>query len=231
MKPSKEQAKQAKQETEISREEITRRQQIADAILLKMSYGTYKFRQNLLTWLKEAQRVTGFDLNTLKKMGLIRETEINGKIGAETKALRKANLPIFEQLVAVPADELTRCYEIMSAANIQRRYGRKVEDRDIGVPIKLKFERPVEVGTKRQVAGWLRSKQNERTREELREGRDRIKAKQRRKHAPVRHKTADYVKSLRKFGAYVESGLNERRKWMNEVEERTHLVQKMSNLA
>ena len=112
-------------------EEVTRRQQIADVILKKMSFGTFKTRQNLLKWLKEARRVTGFSLDELKKLRLVTDQMIQGKLGAEAKALRKANAPIFEELIQFPVSELTRYANMMSSANIQNRYGRRISDKEI----------------------------------------------------------------------------------------------------
>lgn len=225
--------KKEKQEPKASltREEVSRRQVIADAILRKMSFGTFRVRQNLIAWLREAQRVTKFDLATLKKFGLVTDAQINGKLGAEAKALRKANMPIFEGLVQFPAAELDRYYRLMSAASIQRRYGNKMQDREIGVRIILPKEemRKVEVGSKKQIAGWVRSKDNKQVRAAFEPTRQVLREKARKPRRPVTETMKDYLKGLNKFGAYIDSGLRVRKQWMDELEARTGLKQSMHN--
>lgn len=161
----------------LERDSTLDRAAYADSILAKMSYGTYRTRANLLSWLKEARKVTGFELSTLKSMKLVTDAQINGKLGAEAKALRKSNKEMFDSLLLLPCSTLKSQLDIMSASRIQSRYGRRIDDAEIGVPIKLKTEREVNVGTRPQLAGWLRSKQNRANREAVAPVRDQINGK------------------------------------------------------
>lgn len=208
---------------------------VADAIIRKMSYGTYRVRANLQKWLKSEQKVTKFDLATLKKFGLLTEAQINGKLGAEMKALRKANQEIFLGLVQFPVGELQKYYELMSQATIQKRYGRRIDDRDIPVVVVLKDDakRQIDAPSKKETYNWLRSKQNREVREATAPIREAIKAREMRtkknRKKKIRESISDYVSAIKNFGAYVEQGLKQRRKWMNALEKRTGLTQKMHN--
>lgn len=213
----------------IGRDTALDRAEVADQIIRKMSYGTYRVRANLLKWLKSEQKVTKFDLATLKKFGLLSEKQINGKLGAEMKALRKANQEIFLGLVQFPVSELWSYYKMMSLASIQRRYGRRIDDRDIPVEVTLDIERKVESAPKPELRKWMKSKANQKAIEQRQTVVDRLKQKAKRKVKRVVQSISDYVADMNKFSRYVEDGLKQRRKWMNAIEKRTGLKQKMHN--
>lgn len=210
---------------------------VADAILAKMSWGTYRVRKNLLNWLKEQttikgvsrKRVPGLAFDQQKKLGLITEAQVFGKIGAEARALRKANSAIFESLTELPVATLHECMEMLSGASLQKRYGTKIDDCDLPkAALPNKMRRKIEV-SKQEVSRWARSKANKEVKQANEPLRQTIRQKAKRKFHRVTETIQDYIAGIKKFGAYVEKGLTKRREWMNDLEKRTGLKQKMHN--
>lgn len=215
------------------------RASVADVILAKMSWGTYRVRKNLLDWLREQttirgvsrKRVPGLSFDQQKRLGLITEAQVFGKIGAEARALRKANAAIFESLIELPVETLQECVMMLSGASLQKRYGTKIADHDLPkAALPKKLERKIEA-TKSEIARWVRSKQNRQNQAETAPLKQALRKRANRKFKRVRETVSDYVRAIKNFGTYVDQGLRQRKQWMDELEERTKVKQKMSNLA